>query len=86
VIEGVITGIGFIGGGAVLKTAHAVRGTATAASLWATGAIGLASGLRSYEVAVIVSVVTFVTLRYLAPWKARVADHQDNARSDEDVS
>jgi putative Mg2+ transporter-C (MgtC) family protein len=37
IIEGVITGMGFIGGGAILKTGDTVRGTATAASLWATG-------------------------------------------------
>src|SRR3954453_20394330 len=35
VIEGLITGIGFIGGGAILKQGNAVQGTATAASLWA---------------------------------------------------
>jgi putative Mg2+ transporter-C (MgtC) family protein len=73
VIEGVITGIGFIGGGAVLKTGERVRGTATAASLWATGAIGVASGLRNYEVAIVLSAVTFLTLRLLAPWKPRIA-------------
>jgi putative Mg2+ transporter-C (MgtC) family protein len=37
VIEGLITGIGFIGGGAILKQGNSVHGTATAASLWATG-------------------------------------------------
>ena len=37
VVEGVITGIGFIGGGAILKGGGEVQGTATAASLWATG-------------------------------------------------
>lgn len=36
-IEGLITGIGFIGGGAILKQGNSVHGTATAASLWATG-------------------------------------------------
>ncbi|EBW1603989.1 MgtC/SapB family protein, partial [Salmonella enterica subsp. enterica serovar Kottbus] len=45
ITEGVITGMGFIGGGAILKVKDSVRGTATAASLWATGAIGIAVGL-----------------------------------------
>ena len=40
IIEGLITGIGFIGGGAIIKQGGAVQGTATAAGLWATGAIG----------------------------------------------
>jgi putative Mg2+ transporter-C (MgtC) family protein len=69
IIEGVITGVGFIGGGAILKQGNVVRGTATAASLWATGAIGLAVGLGSYDVAVTVSVFTFATLRFLTPFK-----------------
>lgn len=70
IIEGVITGMGFIGGGAILKTEGAVRGTATAASLWATGAIGIACANHSYDVAVSLSVITLVTLRLLAPLKA----------------
>jgi putative Mg2+ transporter-C (MgtC) family protein len=69
IVEGVITGIGFIGGGAIIKHGTSVYGTATAASLWATGAVGVASGLGVYDVAVVVSVMTFLTLRLLAPLK-----------------
>jgi putative Mg2+ transporter-C (MgtC) family protein len=69
VIEGVITGMGFIGGGAILKTHSDVHGTATAASLWATGAIGIASALGAYHVAVTISLVTFLTLTTLAKLK-----------------
>jgi putative Mg2+ transporter-C (MgtC) family protein len=65
VIEGLITGIGFIGGGAILKQGTTVQGTATAASLWATGAIGVSVGLGSYDVAVTIAVFTFLTLRLL---------------------
>ncbi|MGD9920960.1 MAG: MgtC/SapB family protein [Pseudorhodoplanes sp.] len=65
VVEGLITGIGFIGGGAILKHGSSVHGTATAASIWATGAIGTAVGLGSYDVAVVVAVFTFLTLRLL---------------------
>jgi putative Mg2+ transporter-C (MgtC) family protein len=69
VIEGVITGVGFIGGGAILKQGDVVRGTATAASLWATGAIGLAVGLGSFDVGVTISVFTFATLFLMTPFK-----------------
>jgi len=65
VVEGLITGMGFIGGGAILKHGSSVYGTATAASLWATGAIGTAVGLGSYEVAATISVFTFLTLKLL---------------------
>lgn len=69
VVEGVIGGIGFIGGGAILKDHATVRGTATAASLWATGAVGVAVGLGSTDVALVVTAFTFATLRFLAPFK-----------------
>jgi uncharacterized membrane protein YhiD involved in acid resistance len=65
VIEGVITGIGFIGGGAILKQGSSVQGTATAASLWATGAIDVAVGLGSFGVAIKNAVFTFLTLMLL---------------------
>ena len=69
IIEGLITGMGFIGGGAILRQADSVKGTATAASLWVTGAIGVAAGLGSYDVAVILSLVTVVTLWIMDPVK-----------------
>ena len=65
VVEGLITGIGFIGGGAILKQGSSVHGTATAASIWATGAIGTAVGLGSFDVAVAVAVFTFLSLKLL---------------------
>jgi putative Mg2+ transporter-C (MgtC) family protein len=63
IVEGLITGVGFIGGGAILKHGASVHGTATAASLWATGAIGTAVGLGSFDVAVTIAAFTFVTLK-----------------------
>ena len=71
VVEGLITGMGFIGGGAILKTQATVHGTATAASLWNTGAMGTAAGLGHYEIAIVLSVVNFLTLRLLTPLKRR---------------
>ena len=65
IVEGLITGIGFIGGGAILKQGSSVHGTATAASLWATGALGTAVGLGSLDVAVTIAAFTFLTLKLL---------------------
>ena len=62
VVEGLITGVGFIGGGAILKHGASVQGTATAASLWATGAIGTTVGLGSVDVAIAIMVLTLLTL------------------------
>lgn len=76
ILEGLITGMGFVGGGAILKHAGQVSGTATAASLWATGALGAAIGYGLYDIAIILSLVTFVTLRWLSLKKAA---HQTDA-------
>ena len=67
IMQGLITGIGFIGGGAILKSGGSVEGTATAASLWATGAIGLSVAAHRFEIALLISIATFLTLRYLKP-------------------
>ena len=80
VIEGIITGIGFIGGGAILKHGSSVQGTATAASLWATGAVGVAVGLGAYDVAVTIAFFTFLTLRLLTLVKED--DDLENAKPD----
>jgi putative Mg2+ transporter-C (MgtC) family protein len=69
VLEGVIGGIGFLGGGAILQQRNSVKGTATAASLWVTGAIGVSAGLGSYDVAVVLAVFTMATLWFMRPLK-----------------
>ena len=66
IVEGLITGIGFIGGGAIVKHGTSVLGTATAASLWATGAVGAAVGLGAFDVAVVIAGFTFLTLRFVS--------------------
>lgn len=65
VTEGLITGIGFIGGGAILKSKMQITGTATAAGLWATGVIGLAVAYDRTEIAIVISIVTFLTLSFM---------------------
>ena len=62
IIEGVITGMGFIGGGAILRLSTSVKGTATAASLWATGAVGIACAMRTFDVAIIIVIFALLTL------------------------
>lgn len=69
VLYGIITGMGFIGGGAILKDKGSVRGTATAASLWNTGAIGVAVAFNRFEIALALSLLNFATLQLVAPLK-----------------
>ncbi|ODU19492.1 MULTISPECIES: MgtC/SapB family protein [Sphingomonadaceae] len=79
-LEGLITGVGFIGGGAILKHGGKASGTATAASLWATGALGAAVGYGLYDIALVLSLTTFLTLRCSRPLKR--ATHDDIGASD----
>lgn len=66
-IQGLLGGIGFIGGGAILKEGTNVRGLATAASIWCTGAIGAAVAFEREEIALVLSLIMFFTLRSLTP-------------------
>lgn len=68
--QGLLTGMGFIGSGAILKTRDSVHGTATAASIWNTGAVGVAVAYGQYDIAATLSLVNFAVLRWLFPLKS----------------
>jgi putative Mg2+ transporter-C (MgtC) family protein len=72
VLQGLVAGIGFVGGGAIVRDGMSVHGTATAASIWNTGAIGAAVAMGKYEVAIVLSVLNLITLKGLAPLKKRL--------------
>lgn len=59
IVSGLMTGIGFVGGGAILKNDDHVTGTASAASIWVTGAIGASAGFGFWGYAVALSVLNF---------------------------
>ncbi len=61
----VVSGIGFLGAGAIMRIGASVKGLTTAASLWATAAVGLACGGGFYQAAVITTALLFVTLFFL---------------------
>ena len=58
----VVTGVGFLGGGAILREGATVRGLTTAASLWITAAVGLAVGLERWGAAVFATAVSILVL------------------------
>jgi putative Mg2+ transporter-C (MgtC) family protein len=65
---GVLTGVGFIGGGAILRRGDLITGVATAATLWIMTAIGLALGGGQYGlgiVAILLTLATLLTLRWV---------------------
>ncbi len=60
----VVTGVGFLGAGAILHQSGAVYGLTTAASLWVTAAIGLAVGTGMYVMSAEAAVLVFLLLRF----------------------
>jgi putative Mg2+ transporter-C (MgtC) family protein len=58
----IVTGIGFLGGGAILRHGFTIRGLTTAASIWATCALGVAVGVGSYVLAVGATVLVLAVL------------------------
>ena len=64
VIQGIVTGIGFIGAGSILKLNEErdIQGLTTAAGLWLTAAIGIACGVGTLGIALIASVLTVLVL------------------------
>jgi putative Mg2+ transporter-C (MgtC) family protein len=81
IIQGITTGIGFIGGGAIMRSRGTVHGTATAASIWNTGVIGAAVAQSRYEMAILLSIMNLITLRFLLPVKERI-DRRKPTRDD----
>lgn len=58
----IVSGIGFLGAGAILKSGGSVKGLTTAASLWAVAAVGMASGAAAWGVAVAATLIVVVSL------------------------
>ena len=77
-MAGIVTGIGFIGGGAILKSEakSKVSGLANAASIWNTGAIGMAVAWQRFEIAVIIATINFLILRLGFQAKQAICDDE----------
>ncbi len=79
-MAGIVTGIGFIGGGAILKaqTDEKVLGLANAATIWNTGAIGMAVAWQRFEIALIIAVINLFILRVGHEAKKVVCDEKED--------
>jgi putative Mg2+ transporter-C (MgtC) family protein len=78
VLQGLIAGIGFVGGGAILKEGTTIHGAATAASILNTGVVGAAVALGKFDVAIVLAAVNGLTLHFMRPWKQKL-DSPDGA-------
>lgn len=76
-LYGLMTGLGFIGGGAIVKERGSVSGTATAASIWNTGAVGAAVAWHRYEIALSLALVNFLLILFGTSAKTWIPHERD---------
>src|SRR5439155_16773470 len=67
----IVTGIGFLGAGAILHSGGSVQGMTTAATIWVNAALGMAAGTGEYTMATVATVITLIVLAVLAPIESR---------------
>ncbi|HEV3484099.1 MAG TPA: MgtC/SapB family protein [Vicinamibacterales bacterium] len=81
----IVTGVGFLGAGAIMRTGSGVQGLTTAATVWVNAAVGVAAGGGEYRLAAIATGVTLLALLLLQPVE-RFIDTRvgKNRRKDED--
>ena len=72
VLQGLVAGIGFVGGGAILKDGSTIKGTATAASVLSAAAIGASVAMDRFGIAVSLMILNLVALRALMPIKTKL--------------
>ncbi len=65
----IITGVGFLGAGVILKDGSAVRGLTTAASIWLVASLGMGAGIQQYEIVFAVTGVVLFVLLFLPPFE-----------------
>ena len=85
IIQGLVAGIGFIGGGAILKAEGNVHGTATAASIWTTGVLGAAVAQERFYLAVTLAALNLFALRVLLPLKLKLDTRKDGDKTPLDL-
>jgi putative Mg2+ transporter-C (MgtC) family protein len=83
VFQALVSGIGFIGAGAIIKGRAEVHGLATAVSLWVTVSVGIAASYRLFVLAAVLSGTTVVALRLLKPLKRRPEQADKGGKPDD---
>ncbi|HEY0428174.1 MAG TPA: MgtC/SapB family protein [Pyrinomonadaceae bacterium] len=86
VIQGIVTGIGFIGAGSILKISdqREIKGLTTAASIWATAAIGVAVGLGGLGLAILATFMTLIILTAFGSLEHRFEERRQAKSTEKD--
>lgn len=81
IFQGIITGIGFLGAGAIIQGNSQVKGLTTGAGIWLSGGIGLACGGGYYVIAFITTLLTLFVLHFVG-WVERLITRKTSSDSD----
>src|SRR5215813_4504895 len=84
IMQGVVTGIGFIGAGAIIRQGDFTTGHATAASIWTVGIMGAAVGYGYYDIGIILAATNFVVLM-LRKWSRGGSSTPENPRGEASI-
>jgi putative Mg2+ transporter-C (MgtC) family protein len=80
----VVTGVGFLGAGAVIQDRGGIHGLTTAATIWLVASIGMACGAKLYELAIITTGLAIVVLLGLAEIDKRIRPNSKNRKTGQD--
>jgi putative Mg2+ transporter-C (MgtC) family protein len=80
----IVVGVGFLGGGAILRSGKSVHGMTTAATIWVNAALGMACGAGAFAMAMTAAAITLVILVLLPPIEA-YADRQAGVRNQREL-
>ena len=86
VLQGLMTGIGFIGAGAIMKKTDEAHGVATAAAIWSTGAIGASVAYGYYAIAIMLCLLSLFILHVMPQIRARAQSGLHSRREPSDAS
>lgn len=70
IIQGIITGVGFLGAGVIIKEGYSISGLTTAASIWSAAAIGVLVGVGFYAAAMLLSVMSAIVMMWVSKLEA----------------
>lgn len=79
----IVTGVGFLGAGAILRQGEEVKGLTTAATIWVVASLGMAVGFGYYAIAITAAVLVLVTLVALRPVENRFFPARHNRRRED---
>jgi putative Mg2+ transporter-C (MgtC) family protein len=80
----IVTGVGFLGAGAILRHGTDVRGLTTAATIWAVAAMGMVIGFGFFTIGIFTTVLVLVTLVAIRPLERRLFHRREGRHMEED--